>query len=156
MAKSPGRPTKFSPDIIRKAEKLAMLGLTDKQMAAALDICERTLNGWKKEHPEFLQSLKAGKDMADAEVAASLFQRACGYSHKAVKMFVAGGKVIAQEYIEHYPPDTVACIFWLKNRQPELWREKPQPVDGDDDLPESRSFTYNVVDGRFKDEDDGN
>ena len=27
-------------------------------------------------------------------------------------------------YVEHFPPDTTACIFWLKNRRPEVWRER--------------------------------
>ena len=30
------------------------------------------------------------------------------------------------EYIEHYPPDTTAAIFWLKNRQPGKWRDKKE------------------------------
>lgn len=132
-----------------KAGKLALLGLTDVQMAAALDISKATLNTWKKQHPEFLDSIKGGKDVADAEVALSLFQRANGYSHKAVKMFQAGGAIIAKQYTKHYPPDTVACIFWLKNRQPALWRDKIEPDQDDDNEPlESKSFTYNVVDGR--------
>ena len=25
---------------------------------------------------------------------------------------------------EKTPPDTTACIFWLKNRQPDKWRDK--------------------------------
>jgi hypothetical protein len=29
------------------------------------------------------------------------------------------------KYIEHHPPDTAACIFWLKNRHSKLWRERP-------------------------------
>ena len=27
-------------------------------------------------------------------------------------------------YTERYPPDTTAAIFWLKNRRPDLWRDK--------------------------------
>jgi hypothetical protein len=34
------------------------------------------------------------------------------------------GKVIRVQTIEHHPPDTTACIFWLKNRQPEKWSYK--------------------------------
>jgi hypothetical protein len=33
-------------------------------------------------------------------------------------------KVIRVEIVEHYPPDTTACIFWLKNRQPGRWRDR--------------------------------
>lgn len=153
MAKPLGRPTKYTPAMAKKAAKLALLGLTDKQMAAALDISERTLNGWKKEHPDFLQSIKGGKEVADAEVVNSLFKRALGYSHPAVKIMQHQGVPVKVRHIEHYPPDTVACIFWLKNRQPELWRDKVEPRDDDDELPQSMSFTYNVVDGRNNDGD---
>jgi hypothetical protein len=27
-------------------------------------------------------------------------------------------------YVKHYPPETAAAIFWLKNRQGQQWREK--------------------------------
>jgi hypothetical protein len=29
-------------------------------------------------------------------------------------------------YVEHVPPDVTACIFWLKNRDPEHWRDTQQ------------------------------
>ena len=28
-----------------------------------------------------------------------------------------------EEYIKHYAPDTTAIIYWLKNRQPQNWRD---------------------------------
>lgn len=70
--------------------------------------------------------------MADANVGRALYQRACGYSHKAVKIFAdmkTGAEKIVP-YIEHYPPDTVACIFWLKNRRPDLWRDMSRVEHG--------------------------
>ena len=27
-------------------------------------------------------------------------------------------------YVEHLPPDTTACIFWLKNRRRDEWRDR--------------------------------
>jgi hypothetical protein len=27
---------------------------------------------------------------------------------------------------KHLAPDTTACIFWLKNRRKDLWRERPE------------------------------
>jgi hypothetical protein len=54
-----------------------------------------------------------------------LFRRATGYVHEAVKIFMPAGATapIHSTYTERFAPDTVACIFWLKNRRPDLWRD---------------------------------
>lgn len=122
-----GRPTKYDEKYHRRmAYKLSLLGSTDKEMADIFEVSEQTLNTWKKEHPEFFESLKKGKDEADAQVTKSLFKRATGYSHKAVKILQYEGKPIEVPYTERYPPDTTAAIFWLKNRQPEKWRDRQE------------------------------
>jgi hypothetical protein len=54
----------------------------------------------------------------------SLYHRAIGYSYDAVKIFMHDGKPVEVPYREHVPPDVAACIFWLKNRRPHLWRDK--------------------------------
>ena len=65
-------------------------------------------------------------------IADSLYHRAKGYSHPAVKILSvaqgAGQPSEVQEvpYTEHYAPDTTAAIFWLKNRQPKKWRDKQE------------------------------
>jgi hypothetical protein len=41
-----------------------------------------------------------------------------------VKIMQSGGKELLVNYVEHYPPDTTAAVFWLKNRQPDKWRDK--------------------------------
>jgi hypothetical protein len=69
-------------------------------------------------------ALKVAKDAADARVERRLWERAMGYSHLSEKLFCSRGKVIRVEIVEHYPPDTTACIFWLKNRQPGRWRDR--------------------------------
>ena len=35
-------------------------------------------------------------------------------------------KPVYAPYIEHVPPDVTACIFWLKNRDPQHWRDVQQ------------------------------
>lgn len=145
-----GRPTKFTPEILAQAEKLAKLGLTDVEMADVFGVTERTFNTWKSAHPEFLQSLKNGKALADANVAESLYHRALGYSHPAVKIMTLGGAIEQVPYTEHYPPDTAAAIFWLKNRQPKKWRDKHDAAEHDGDTaPES--VTVEVVNARTRD-----
>lgn len=128
MASRGGRPTKYRAIYATQAFKLCLLGATDKQIADFLGVSKTTVNTWKKEHPRFLASLKKGKEQADAQVAQSLYKRATGYEHRAVKI-VADAKTGTEHivpYTERYAPDTVACIFWLKNRQPDLWRDKVQ------------------------------
>lgn len=121
-----GRPSLYTPDMAKWAEKLARLGATEEEMAKALEISLTTFETYKRERPDFSEALKKGKALSDAEVADRLFQRAMGYSHPAVKIVADAktGKEHIVEYTEHYPPDTVAAIFWLKNRQRDKWRDK--------------------------------
>ena len=49
-----------------------------------------------------------------------------GYSHENEKIFCHQGAVTRVSTIEHYPPDTTAAIFWLKNRQTAHWRDKKE------------------------------
>ena len=122
-----GRKSAYKEEYNQLAENYALLGATDKEMADLFSVTERTLNQWKKDYPEFLQSLKKGKNIADANVASRLYNRAIGYDCKATKFATSEGKITdSKEYIEHYPPDTTAAIFWLKNRQPEKWRDKKE------------------------------
>ncbi len=119
-----GRPSTFNEKISDIIINLAKQGKTDSQIADILGVNERTINNWKVSKPEFYQSLKEAKKAADELVEASLFQRAVGYSHPAVKICAYEGHSWEHKYKENYPPDTTAAIFWLKNRQPDQWREK--------------------------------
>lgn len=105
---------------------MGLLGATDAQVADAIGISVRMLGYWKRSRPEFLQALKEARATADAKVTHSLYERALGYSHQAVKIVADAktGTSTVVPYTEHYPPDPTACIFWLKNRRPDLWREK--------------------------------
>lgn len=131
-----GRPPIYDPSTHpQQVFQFAILGLTDKQIAAKVGISEKTLNTWKLQHPELLQSLQDGKERADAKVAVALYQRAMGYSHDAVKIVADAktGAVVTVPYVEHYPPDTAAAFIWLKNRHPELWRDRQHVVVEDPD-----------------------
>lgn len=122
--KKMGRPTKFTPEIATRIFELAKLGKTDEEMAAAMKVTRQTLDNWKVARPDFFAALKGAKAMADDQVERSLFERALGYSHPAVKINQFEGVPVITPYIEHYPPDPTSAIFWLKNRRPDKWREK--------------------------------
>lgn len=132
-----GQPTSYTDKYPEQARKLCLLGATDKTLADFFGVCEATINNWKNEHPEFLESLRAGKEVADANVADALYKRACGYSHPEVKVVTFEGKITDEkEYEKHYPPDTTAALTWLKNRQGDKWRDQQHidhsgSIDGD-------------------------
>ena len=119
-----GRPTLFRDDYVEQAYKLCLLGATDAELADFFEVCERTINTWKEDYPEFLQSIKAGKASADAAVAESLYKRALGYSHPDVHISNFQGMITVTDIVKHYPPDTGAAFIWLKNRQPHKWKDK--------------------------------
>lgn len=135
--KKRGQPTAYRSEYAQQAYKLCLLGATDKDLASFFSVSEATINNWKQAHHDFLESLKGGKEQADANVAKSLYRRALGYSHDAVKILAVangnnmGSSVEQVPYIERYPPDTTAAIFWLKNRRPDVWRDKHEVTGAD-------------------------
>jgi hypothetical protein len=122
--KAPGRPSSFREEFVGQTVKLCRLGATEKEIADFFGVDIATIGRWKHRHPKFRVSLKEGREQADANVADRLYSRALGYTHKAVKILQDKGIPIVVPYEHHYPPDTVACIFWLKNRRPDLWRDR--------------------------------
>ncbi len=112
--------------IIRMAEK----GQTMQEIANVVKISKQTLYNALGKDGAFLDALKKSTSLANDLVEASLFRRATGYSHTAVKIFYDKntGKCVEHKYTEIYAPSEVAAIFWLKNRDPERWREK-QEID---------------------------
>ena len=119
-----GQPTKYKVEYAEIAYKLCLLGLTDEELGKHFEVCEATINNWKIEHPEFLESIHKGKDIADAEIAEKLHHRARGYSHPEEKIFCHEGTIIRAETTKHYPPDTGAAFIWLKNRKSDKWRDR--------------------------------
>ena len=119
-----GRPSKYKVEYNFQVEKLCKLGATDKEIADFFEVEESTINNWKKDYPEFLESIKAGKVQADANVAQSLYHRAIGYEHEDIDIRVVDKEIVETPLIKHYPPDPTAAIFWLKNRQSSKWRDK--------------------------------
>lgn len=119
-----GRPTAYKDVYPEQAWRLSLLGQTDVEMATFFGVSERTFHGWKKSHPDFLQSIKKGKADADAKVAEGLYARAIGYSHPDVHISSHLGVITVTNIVKHFPPDTAAAFIWLKNRQPDKWRDR--------------------------------
>lgn len=123
-----GRPTKYREEFVPQAQKLCQLGATDQEIADFFEVEVRTIYRWKAEHDDFCQALKAGKEVADERVERSLFQKAIGYEQEEVKIFMPSGSEnpVYAPFRAKLAPDTTAAIFWLKNRRPDLWRDKTE------------------------------
>lgn len=121
----------WRPAFVERAYQFCLLGATDVQVAEFLGISCKGYYEWLKDRPAFRKAVHDGRAIADARVAEALYKRACGYEHKAVKIFQHDGQIIEREYTERYPPDTQAAVKWLHNRQPKIWRERVEVTGAD-------------------------
>lgn len=128
------RPTKYKAEYAKQAAVACKLGATDQDLSELFDVSRSTINLWKIQFKGFSDALKPAKEIADSRVERALYQRAVGYSHEEDDIRVIEGKVVVTPTVKHYPPDTTACIFWLKNRMPEQYRANPEGVEVDDDI----------------------
>jgi hypothetical protein len=141
-----GRPTRYKKEYVEQAYKLCLLGLVDDELSEYFGVSEVTLNAWKKRHPEFLKSVMEGKEIADANVAKSLYERAVGYEHPEVHISTYQGKVIQTELTKHYPPDTAAAVHFLNNRQRHKWKSRVDNTHSDPDGGPIQTITRIIVD----------
>ena len=91
----------MQPDELILLEGWARDGLTDEQIAKNIGSTSKTLYDWKAKYTPICDALKKGKEVVDFEVENALFKAAM-------------------------EGNTTAQIFWLKNRRPDKWREKPK------------------------------
>lgn len=125
-----GQPTRYKVAYNEDVRKLCLLGATDAEIGDFFGVTETTINNWKKRHPKFFESIKAGKIKADATIADSLYQRAKGYEHPDVHISNYKGKITQTKLTKYYPPDTAAAFIWLKNRTGGKFRDVlPQPPE---------------------------
>lgn len=116
-------PENFIKDIPKRAYRLALLGLTNEELAVSFGVSPKTIVKWMKNHPRFNQSVTKGREEADSKVAQSLFKRATGYKIQDTYIAVIKGEIVTHEYTKEFVPDTTAAIFWLKNRQKDKWAD---------------------------------
>lgn len=121
-----GRPSGYKAEFAEQAKKLCRLGATNADLADFFGVTFQTINNWRVAHQEFFDALKIGKDETDQQVERSLFQRAMGYTCNEDDIRVIDNQIVITPTIKHYPPDTTAMIFWLKNRKPVEWRDKQE------------------------------
>lgn len=134
-----GRKSVYETPFVQEAARQCLLGATDDELAAHFGVARSTLSEWKRKFPDFSDAIKRGKGPADGVVAAALFGRAKGaewIEEQAIKVkrveYKDGKRLLEVERVEivkvrrSAPADTTAAIFWLKNRRPDVWRDKSE------------------------------
>lgn len=118
--------SQYRPEFADTAKLLCQQGATDEDLADALEVSLITIKRWQSRYREFNDACTRGKNAADERVVRSLYARATGYTFDSEKIVVIEGEVVRLRTREHVPPDTTACIFWLKNRRSREWRDKTE------------------------------
>ena len=97
--------------MIKEVEEKAILiegwardGLSQQQIADNLGIGLTTLKDYRKKSPTISTAIKKGREVSDYHVENALYQSAIN------------GNV-------------TAMIFWLKNRKPNEWKDKKEPLE---------------------------
>lgn len=131
---------------LAKLEGWAREGLTDEQIAKNIGIARGTLYVWQNNYPDIRDALKRGKEPVDFEVENKLLERALGFEFEEVETWIEEIDGKQKKRVKRTKrvalPDVTAQIFWLKNRKPDLWRDRREvQVDGDVSI-EDRSETY--------------
>lgn len=125
----------LTPDGRLLLEAWARDGLTDEQLATKMGISRSTLADWKIKYPDISDALKRGKEVVDIEVENALLKRAKGYEYLEEKVEIEelpGGVIKSRKVVQtikQVAPDVGAAAFWLKNRHPDVWRDRPAGTD---------------------------
>jgi hypothetical protein len=105
----------------------------NEALAERFEVSPRTIDNWIATIPEFNDALRKGRQVADESVVSALFARVAGMERKMTGAFCHNGQPVTASYTVQLPPDVRACIFWLRNRRPQQWREDRPLVDEADE-----------------------
>jgi transcriptional regulator with XRE-family HTH domain len=137
-----GRKNKYYTHVHPRLEEIGYWcreGLTEEEICKRLGVSVASFANYKNEFIELLEALKINRQIADYRVEDALYMRALGYEYdeetfeefELDKPYLNGaGEWVKSELRltkkvrKKQAPDTTAQIFWLKNRKPDVWRDK--------------------------------
>lgn len=124
----PGRPTKYTKDMAKRAALCARRGFTHPEICQVLAISRDTFWRWRLKYPGFEKALTIPVQQANARVVRSLYERATGHTRVTEQVVMekngdtSEARVIQVAITE--APETAAMSLWLRNRLPQEWRDK--------------------------------
>lgn len=157
-----GRPSKatewLADNNLTRIEGWARDGLRNEDIAAKMGVSPSTFYEYVKKYSEISDAIKRGKAPVDFEVENAMLKSALGHKEtvrKPIRLRTTrrkDGMEITEEHVEYFdeevyiPPQVSAQIFWLKNRKPDIWRDKKELTTNtaleklDDILKETRAY----------------
>lgn len=137
--------TWLEPDNLLRLEAWARDGLTLAQIAHNVGVSESTLREWRNAHPAISAAIKRGADVVDIEVENALLKRATGFEYtENMTEYLPDGSVKTRVTVKTVVPDVGAAAFWLKNRRPDKWKDKPVDESESAALTEARKLLASV------------
>jgi transposase-like protein len=138
---SKGRKSKYEElnieNRLPEIEGWARDGYRIADICKALGISAQTFHNWVNDerYEDFAEAVRKGKEVVDAEIENKLLDNARGFTFweetqellEVIDNNTGRRKkemVTTKRVLKHIKPDTTAQIFWLKNRKPDVWRDK--------------------------------
>jgi hypothetical protein len=134
-----GRPSEYNAKRPDQARFICEhWGADDLELAKGLGISPATLYDWKKEHPEFLEAVLAGKRAYDAAIVEKAIQ-SCAVGYEYVEEIWDSKLQRIVRLRKYHHSDPRAQALWMMNRQgwrppgsaPELPAGRPAGEDRD-------------------------
>jgi len=123
---------KYRKEIVETLVKHLKKGSTITSACDAVGISKEAFYNWMKTKSDFYDSIKKVQSVADKQVENALFRSAVGFTitekeYRSIKMKgFETGKELVKATKKKVLPNVTAQIFWLKNRNPDEWRDRQE------------------------------
>lgn len=123
------KPKVIDKALVKRAIPAALkYGITDADLSKTFGISVDTFKKFLKNNPDILVAIKEDKEKCTDKVELALYTQAIGYEHYETKSSYNSvlDKWVDHQVLVYHPPNIAACIFWLKNKRPDQWRDLQQ------------------------------
>lgn len=129
-------------------------GVPEKEMAKRLGIAYSTFRDYRDNNSALSLSLKKNREVYDNKVVEALHRNTLGetttLTETEVREELVDGVMTVvlritrtkQVYIK---PDTLAQMYWLNNRQPDVWKKNPVDTTNDQNEAEALEKLCNAI-----------
>jgi len=134
-------------------------GFRNSEIADRMGVTPQLFSRWKSQFPEIEEAVKSGKEVVDYKVENALLKSALGFKTEEITVTI-GKRMINGEWVnitketktKEVIPNVTACLAWLNNRKPDIWKKNRDNVVDIED--EESDVKITIVRGKNSDLDD--